>query len=233
MTVLKEGIKMDLSSRFNILSLLVHAIVLFTALPVHECSHALAADKLGDPTPRNQGRLTLNPFAHLTLWGTVMMMLAGFGWGKPVMVNPSNFKHPKRDNAIVALAGPVSNAVMAYLSTIVYKVILYNVTSSSQTLYYIAIVFYLATLINISLAVFNFLPIPPLDGAKIFGAILPEKIYFSIMRYEQFIIIAVIVLLYTGLLDVPLSFLRDSVFNIMDFLTGWIDLIFGSSVGAA
>ncbi|MBQ5330886.1 MAG: site-2 protease family protein [Oscillospiraceae bacterium] len=224
---------MDLSNRFSVLQLLVHAIVLFTALPVHECSHALAAVKLGDPTPKNQGRLTLNPFAHLTLWGTVMMILAGFGWGKPVMVNPNNFKNPKRDNALVALAGPVSNLLMAYLSMVVYKIILYTVGSTSDTFYYVALVFYLATFINISLAVFNLLPIPPLDGGKIFGAVLPEKVYFGVMRYEQFIIIAVIVLLYTGLLDVPMSFLREGAFSVMSFLTGWVDIIFKTTVVAA
>lgn len=216
--------------RTSILQLLIKAIVLFTAIPVHECCHALAADKLGDSTPRNQGRLTLNPFAHLTLWGSLMLVFAGFGWGKPVMVDPRNFKNPKRDNAIVALAGPVSNFVMAYLSMIVYKILLYTLPDN-DTAYYAALVFYLASIINISLGVFNFLPIPPLDGSKIFGAILPDKAYFTVMRYEKYIIIALIVLLYTGLLDVPLSFLQGIVGNVLNFLTGWVDAIYGQSVG--
>ena len=218
---------------YTILKFSVKIIVLFTALPVHECAHAFAADKLGDPTPRNQGRLTLNPFAHLTLWGSIMLILAGFGWGKPVQVDPNNFKHIRRDNAIVALAGPLSNLIMAYISMIIYKILLFNSMKETDITYYAAIIFYLAMIVNISLAVFNFLPIPPLDGSKIFGAILPENIYFGIMRYEQYIIVAVIVLLYTGLLDVPLSVARTAVTNVFDFLTRWVDLILlGTGAGA-
>lgn len=217
---------MDLSSRFDILSILVNAMVLFTAIPVHECAHALAADKLGDSTPRNQGRITLNPFAHLTLWGSLMLVFAGFGWGKPVQVNPNNFKNPKRDNAVVALAGPCSNMIMAFVCTIIYKLIIFNAKSDIAT--YAALVFYLAMSINVGLGVFNLLPIPPLDGSKIFGAILPEKAYFTIMRYERFIVIGLIVLLYSGLLSTPLSFLQDCVFTVMDFLTRWVDLIFAN-----
>ena len=208
---------------------LISLLVLFTCIPVHECAHALVADKLGDPTPRNQGRITLNPFAHLTLWGSIMLVFVGFGWGKPVSVNPNNFKHPKRDMALTALAGPASNLLLAFLAMIVYKVVLFTVYYSSDVSlsYYLTIVFYLVVVLNISLAVFNFIPIPPLDGAKIFGAVIPEKIYFSIMRYEQFIIVAVLVLIYTGILDGPLQVIEDGIFNVMDFLTGWVNLLLG------
>lgn len=218
---------MDFFSRFNILNLLVNAMVLFTAIPVHECAHAFAADRLGDPTPRNQGRLTLNPFAHLTLWGSLMLVLAGFGWGKPVEVNPNNFKSVRRDNAIVALAGPLSNMIMAFLCTIVYKIIVFSTDETNETAYYIALVFYLAMTINVGLGVFNLLPIPPLDGSKIYGAILPPKAYFTIMRYERYIVIVLIVLIYSGLLTGPMSFLQGLVYAAMDFLTGWVDMIFG------
>ena len=208
---------------------LISLLVLFTCIPVHECAHALVADKLGDPTPRNQGRITLNPFAHLTLWGSIMLVFVGFGWGKPVSVNPNNFKHPKRDMALTALAGPASNLLLAFLAMIVYKVVLFTVYYSSDVSlsYYLTIVFYLVVVLNISLAVFNFIPIPPLDGAKIFGAVIPEKIYFSIMRYEQFIIVAVLVLIYTGILDGPRKFIEDGIYNVMDFLTGWVNLLLG------
>ncbi len=208
---------------------LISLLVLFTCIPVHECAHALVADKLGDPTPRNQGRITLNPFAHLTLWGSIMLVFVGFGWGKPVSVNPNNFKHPKRDMALTALAGPASNLLLAFLAMIVYKVVLFTVYYSSDLSlsYYLTVVFYLVVVLNISLAVFNFIPIPPLDGAKIFGAVIPEKIYFSIMRYEQFIIVAVLVLIYTGILDGPRKFIEDGIYNVMDFLTGWVNLLLG------
>ncbi len=210
----------------TILDYLIKALVLFTAVPVHECAHAWVAEKMGDDTGRKQGRITLNPFAHLTLWGSLMMILVGFGWGKPVSVDPRNFKNPKKGMVLTSLAGPASNFIMAFLSMIVYKVLAFlSFAKDSSTLDMLATVFVYITLINISLAVFNFLPIPPLDGSKIFNAILPEKWYFTIMKYENFIFIALIILVYSGLLDTPLSFLQDKVIDVMLFLTGWVDKI--------
>lgn len=210
----------------TILDYLIKALVLFTAVPVHECAHAWVAEKMGDDTGRKQGRITLNPFAHLTLWGSLMMILVGFGWGKPVMVDSRNFKNPKKGMVLTSLAGPASNFIMAFLSMIVYKVLAFlSFAKDSSTLDMMATVFVYITLINISLAVFNFLPIPPLDGSKIFNAILPEKWYFTIMKYENFIFIALIILVYSGLLDAPLSFLQDKVIDVMLFLTGWVDKI--------
>ena len=210
----------------TILDYLIKALVLFTAVPVHECAHAWVAEKMGDDTGRKQGRITLNPFAHLTLWGSLMMILVGFGWGKPVMVDSRNFKNPKKGMVLTSLAGPASNFIMAFLSMIVYKVLAFlSFAKDSSTLGLIAWAFKLITLINISLAVFNFLPIPPLDGSKIFNAILPEKWYFTIMKYENFIFIALIILVYSGLLDAPLSFLQGKVIDVMLFLTGWVDNI--------
>lgn len=210
----------------TILDYLIKALVLFTAVPVHECAHAWVAEKMGDDTGRKQGRITLNPFAHLTLWGSLMMILVGFGWGKPVMVDSRNFKNPKKGMVLTSLAGPASNFIMAFLSMIVYKVLAFlSYAKDSSTLDMLATVFVYITLINISLAVFNFLPIPPLDGSKIFNAILPEKWYFTIMKYENFIFIALIILVYSGLLDAPLSFLQDKVIDVMLFLTGWVDKI--------
>lgn len=210
----------------TILDYLIKALVLFTAVPVHECAHAWVAEKMGDDTGRKQGRITLNPFAHLTLWGSLMMILVGFGWGKPVSVDPRNFKNPKKGMVLTALAGPASNFIMAFLSMIVYKVLAFlSFAKDNSTLDMMATVFVYITLINISLAVFNFLPIPPLDGSKIFNAILPEKWYFTIMKYENFIFIALIILVYSGLLDAPLSFLQNKVIDVMLFLTGWVDNI--------
>ena len=210
----------------TILDYLIKALVLFTAVPVHECAHAWVAEKMGDDTGRKQGRITLNPFVHLTLWGSLMMILVGFGWGKPVMVDSRNFKNPKKGMVLTSLAGPASNFIMAFLSMIVYKVLAFlSFAKDSSTLDMMATVFVYITLINISLAVFNFLPIPPLDGSKIFNAILPEKWYFTIMKYENFIFIALIILVYSGLLDAPLSFLQGKVIDVMLFLTGWVDKI--------
>lgn len=210
----------------TVLDYMIKALVLFTAVPVHECAHAWAAEKMGDDTGRKQGRITLNPFAHLTLWGSLMMILVGFGWGRPVSVDPRNFKDPKKGMVLTSLAGPASNFIMAFLAMIVYKVLVFlSINDESTIMINIAIVFKLVAFINISLAVFNFLPIPPLDGSKIFNSILPEKLYFSIMKYEHFIFIGLIILLYSGLLDTPLEFLRQKVYELMDILTRWVDII--------
>lgn len=210
----------------TVLDYFIKALVLFTAVPVHECAHAWAAEKMGDDTGRQQGRITLNPFAHLTLWGSLMMVLVGFGWGKPVSVDPRNFKNPKKGMVLTSLAGPASNFIMAFLAMIVYKVLaITGVVNDNSTMQMVAWVFLYVTIINISLAVFNFLPIPPLDGSKIFNAVLPEKWYFTIMRYENIIFIVLIILIYSGLLDAPLGFLQGKVIDIMDILTRWVDYI--------
>lgn len=210
----------------TVLDYFIKALVLFTAVPVHECAHAWVAEKMGDDTGRQQGRITLNPFAHLTLWGSLMMVLVGFGWGKPVSVDPRNFKNPKKGMVLTSLAGPASNFIMAFLAMIAYKV-LFNLSGfdSDSTTGMVAWVFVYIMFINISLGVFNFLPIPPLDGSKIFNAVLPEKLYFTIMRYENIIFIGLIILLYSGLLDAPLEFLQLKVFDLMDILTRWVDYI--------
>ncbi|MBP0958177.1 MAG: site-2 protease family protein [Oscillospiraceae bacterium] len=210
----------------TVLDYFIKALVLFTAVPVHECAHAWVAEKMGDDTGRQQGRITLNPFAHLTLWGSLMMVLVGFGWGKPVSVDPRNFKNPKKGMVLTSLAGPASNFIMAFLAMIVYKVLaITGVVNDNSTMQMVAWVFLYVTIINISLAVFNFLPIPPLDGSKIFNAVLPEKWYFTIMRYENIIFIVLIILIYSGLLDAPLGFLQGKVIDIMDILTRWVDYI--------
>lgn len=210
----------------TVLDYFIKALVLFTAVPVHECAHAWVAEKMGDDTGRQQGRITLNPFAHLTLWGSLMMVLVGFGWGKPVSVDPRNFKNPKKGMVLTSLAGPASNFIMAFLAMIVYKVLeIISIVNDNNTMQMVATVFLYVTIINISLAVFNFLPIPPLDGSKIFNAVLPEKWYFTIMRYENIIFIVLIILIYSGLLDAPLGFLQGKVIDIMDILTRWIDYI--------
>lgn len=216
----------------KIMELFINALVLFTAIPIHECAHAWAAERLGDDTGRQQGRITLNPFAHLTLFGSLMLVLVGFGWGKPVQVNPNNFKNPKKGMMLSSLAGPASNFIMAFLSMIVYRVLsIIAVVQNNEVMYTVATVFVYVTIINISLGVFNFLPIPPLDGSKIFNALLPDRIYFKIMQYERYIALAMIVLIYTGLLDRPLAFLQNLTITVMSFLTGWVDIIMGWILG--
>lgn len=200
---------------------IARAIVLFTAMPVHECAHGYAADRLGDNTPRNQGRLTLNPLAHLDIMGSIFLIFVGFGWAKPVRVDPRNFRKPKRDMALTSLAGPASNIGFALIVMIVFK-LLFGIWPAYRHVSWIPILLdLLLTMVftNLSLAVFNLLPIPPLDGSKIFGAILPEKYYYFMMRYERYVIVLLFILLYFGVLSTPLRALATWLLQGLDLLT--------------
>ena len=142
----------------------VWAISLVIAVTIHEFAHAIAADKLGDPTPSLDGRVTLNPLKHLDPVGTIMLLLFRFGWGKPVPFDPFNLKHPKRDSALIALAGPASNLILATILSLATKL----TGSPILTLISIPLI-----MMNVNLAIFNLLPVPPLDGSKILYGLLP------------------------------------------------------------
>ena len=210
----------------DLFSILVRAIVLFTAIPIHEAAHAYVADKLGDPTARYRGRLTLNPMAHFDLIGSMAMLFTGIGWAKPVPINPLNFKDTKKGMAISAAAGPISNLIVAAISLALSKILLYagygmGVNTVISTLY---TVFNSMCFINISLAIFNLIPIPPFDGSRIFNYFLPDKWYFKIMEYERYIFIGLFILLFTGILDLPLNVLTGFVFKALDKLTRVVDM---------
>lgn len=190
--------------------------VVFCTLPVHEYAHAWMAVKLGDETPRYAGRLTLKPMAHIDPIGAIMIFLVGFGYAKPVPVNMNNLKNGRKSFALVALAGPVSNLIMAlifiFARTITF-VIYANLGIPDAVYTVLSYFFYFAASVNISLAVFNLLPIPPLDGSRIFNLILPQKYYYTLMRYERYIMIAVFLLIWTGVLSTPLSWLANLVYS--------------------
>ena len=196
-------------------------IVIFITMPVHEWAHGFAASKLGDPTPRYLGRLTLNPLAHIDYVGALMIFLFGFGWAKPVQVNSRYFKNPKRDMAITAFAGPLSNIIVAFFSLVIAFALLYItawVSFSAAWLDFIFSVFLGIAQINISLAVFNLIPIPPLDGSKLLSAFLPNRIYYRLMQYERYFFIIIVLLLFTGILDYPLDFLFEYIFTGVAYL---------------
>ena len=207
----------------------VRLIVLLTALPFHECAHAWMANKLGDSTAKNQGRLTLNPLKHLDPMGAVLMLVAGFGWANPVPVNPYNFKNRKGGMALTALAGPLSNLLLAFVCTVVYKVLIYSGYAATgflaETLSSLASAFYLMIALNVGLGVFNLVPIPPLDGSRILNLVLPEKTYFQIMKYERIIMLALFAAIFLGLLDGPLNFVEGQIYRLLDLLTRFVDWI--------
>lgn len=197
----------------------VSAFVVFCVMPIHEYSHALVATKLGDQTARLSGRLTLNPMAHISPWGAIMILLVGFGYAKPVPVNVRNtkMKNKKAAMALIALAGPLSNLIIGFLSVMVRYIIIVAASKRggemTTAIFALNIFFQYSAIININLAMFNLIPIPPLDGSRILFAILPSKFYFGIMKYERYIMAAMFLLLLTGVLTTPLSYLSNLIYN--------------------
>lgn len=167
-------------------TIIARVIVLIIAFTIHELAHAVTADYLGDPTPRRMGRITLNPLKHLDPIGTLLLIVAGFGWAKPVMVNPMNMRgNPRTSMAIVAAAGPLSNLILATIGAMFVRFGLVSFTEASSAL---SVSFLLGEFIwiNLILAFFNMIPIPPLDGSKILFAILPGELVYRLRPLEQF-----------------------------------------------
>ncbi len=211
--------------------LFVVPCVLF-ALTIHEVSHGYMAYRLGDPTARNMGRLTLNPLKHLDLFGTICMILFHFGWARPVPINTRYFKKPRRDTALTAAAGPISNFIMAFLGLLVQEILFavfvrHPATSQfAYNLQYAALtLFSYFHILNLSLGMFNLIPVPPLDGSRIFLTFLPAKYYFGIMQYERYIQLGLMLLLWLGFLDRPLSFLVSTLSGGMRFLVGLLPFL--------
>jgi len=169
-------------------TLIARVIVLLIAFTIHELAHAVTANMLGDLTPRRQGRITLNPIAHLDPFGSIMLIISGFGWAKPVMVNPGNMRgNPRTSMAIVAAAGPLSNFIMAAAASIPFQLGVLTPTMSSQgTLPSGAFVLTQFVWINLILAFFNLIPVPPLDGYKILLGILPVEMAYRLRPLEQY-----------------------------------------------
>ena len=197
---------------FSPVTIVARLICILFLLPIHESAHALASSLLGDKTAQYQGRLSLNPFRHLEPMGAICLLLGGFGWAKPVSINPYNFKNRKTGMALSALAGPLSNFLVSFAMLLVAKIVLlFPITN--DFMYAIVQVLVMIASISIGLGVFNLIPLPPLDGSRIFLVFLPEKYYFKIMQYEHYISIGLMVLIITGALDYPLGLVSTLVFN--------------------
>ena len=191
------------------------------AIVLHELGHGLVSYMLGDPTPKNEGRLTLNPLKHLDPIGTLCLILCHCGWAKPVSVDPTYYKKPKLGMTLVGLAGPMMNFLVAILSFVFIGILMYiRIYVVDNTFIYILYNFFsYLSIINIGLGVFNLIPIPPLDGSKVIGVILPNKAYEEYMGYQKygmyfmiFLMILLSVLDYFGV-ESPISFVIEKIYN--------------------
>lgn len=208
-----------LLSMYQVVQYLLRALVVLIAIPFHESAHALVSHWLGDDTALRAGRLSLNPLRHFDPWGALCMLVGGVGWARPVRIDVRNYKNPKVGMAISAAAGPISNFLLAWVSMILYRLVL---RADASWLMLPQMFLYYMIVMNLSLAAFNLIPVPPFDGSRIALLFLPQRLYFKVMRYEHQIMIAVLLLALTGLLNIPLSvvvnFLWDRLVDLTAFM---------------
>ena len=207
--------------------LLVTAAAAVLCITVHETCHGLAALAMGDPTAKRMGRLSLNPMKHIDLMGLLMLVVAKFGWAKPVPIDTRYFRNPRAGMALSALAGPLSNVLLSALAAAGYTASMFYALRFDLTiLETLAEFFYVVFYLSAGLAVFNLLPIPPLDGSKVLFSLLPEQAYWKLLRYERYGMIGLMVLLLTGVLDMPLNILRDGLTGFLAPISVWtLDLL--------
>ena len=204
------------------LELLITASAAILCITFHETCHGLAALALGDQTAKRMGRLSLNPMKHVDLGGLLMLMIAKVGWAKPVPVDARYFRNPRAGMAIVSIAGPLSNVLLSAISAAGYTAsMFYAIYLEQAWLNWLGEFFYYVFYISAGLAVFNLLPIPPLDGSKVVFSFLPKKYYWKLMRYERYGMLLLMGLLLTGMLDIPLNFLREGLTGALVPISEW------------
>ena len=204
---------------WGLLTLVIVAAASLLCITLHELSHGLAAWRLGDPTAKNAGRLTLNPIRHLDPFGLLMMLVARVGWAKPVPVDMRYFRRPKAGMALTALAGPAANFVTALLAVCLASLIWHFAPLGHVSLLALCFLSNMA-LLGIGMGLFNLIPISPLDGSRILFALLPDRVYYKLLRYERFVGVALILLVLLGVFSRPLSFLMSRILGLMCALTG-------------
>jgi Zn-dependent protease len=202
-------------------SFLMQALAVLICLTLHEMGHGLAAYALGDPTAKKSRRLSLNPLRHLDPFGALMMLVFGFGWAKPVPIDIRYFKHPKRGLALTALAGPVTNFLLAYLALVGANLLLPSAYNGTVWAGYLVDFLVTLCLCSLGLGIFNLIPFPPLDGSKVVEGFLPDKITYTVLRYERYGMLGLMLLLWMGWLDGPLVAARSAVFTLFQSGAAW------------
>lgn len=203
----------------SLLDMVLRLVAVLLCLTVHETCHGLAAYALGDPTARRAHRLSLNPLRHIDWFGLLMMFAAGFGWAKPVPVNPNYFKKPKQGMALTALAGPVSNFLLALLVLLGARIFC-DVAAYSETNQRILDFLLMVAVLSIGLGLFNLVPIPPLDGSKVLFAVLPDRAYDRLMRYERYGMLVLFALVFFDVGSSALSQAIEWVFDLFCRIVG-------------
>ncbi len=205
---------------------LLSVVPALICITLHEMAHGLVALWLGDTTARDAGRLTLNPLRHIDIWGLLMMVICGFGWAKPVPVNMYNFKNPKRGMALTALAGPAANIIISCLALALYGRVYASLYDSAVGAYVLQMI-ELTAYLSCALAVFNILPIPPLDGSKVLFSLVSDRTYSWLMRYERYGFLILMALVFFNVISGPLSaatgWVYEKLFSIAQFTFGLVN----------
>lgn len=214
-----------------LLDLVSQVFAALLCIIIHECAHGWAADRMGDHTARECGRLSWNPLRHIDPLGLLVMLTAGVGWAKPVPVDARNFRNPRKGMAITAMAGPVSNFLLALfmmiIASIMYRHPMVQTTLIWQIFLYLLNLVIDIAILSLGLGIFNLIPIPPLDGSKVLFSFLPDRTYFTILRYERYIMLALFALVFFGFLDAPLDFCISHAVRFLCAITGFPAEIIG------